>query len=124
MTTTRYAGLALLLLVIAAIFTVRFHRGWLDRLCGLSPTTPDVPGDDDREASGADEQFPDDLRALRNAPVDPALISDTEMDLAWGLIWHGFEAALQDEVDRIFSPVLDELQRPRSFEELWELVNA
>lgn len=110
---------------------MRYAMAALRRLFRLSPTTPDVPGDDDREASGdpvehegATEKFGDELKALRNAPVAPELITDTEMDLQWALVWHDCEHRWQAEVDRIFAEAQAELQRPRTFDEVRELVAA
>lgn len=88
----------------------------LRRWFGLSPTQP-AP-----KFVGATERFGAELRQLREAPVSPELISDIETELAWGVIWHEFEHSLQAEIERVFAPVLAELNRPRSFDELRELV--
>lgn len=77
---------------------------FLLRLLRWSPPAPE--GTNRRAESGADPKFGDELHALRDAPVAPELISDTEMDLAWGLIWHGFEHDMQVEIDRVFAPLL------------------
>jgi len=45
-------------------------------LDGPTPTQDDEP--DDREASGADEEFPEELRAMRMAPVDENLRTAAE----------------------------------------------
>lgn len=74
---------------------------WWDRIAPYLSTRPKG-----REASGADAKYRDELRAMRDIPVAPELISDGEMDLAWGLIWHDFEAAMQKEIDRVFAPYL------------------
>jgi hypothetical protein len=85
---------------------------------GPGPTQDDGP--DDREASGADEEFTEELRAMRMAPVAPELISDTERDLAWGLAWHEFEHAMQVEIDRVFAPFLAAAPVADDFDELRE----
>jgi hypothetical protein len=88
----------ILLAVIAA-------RGWLLR---LFPTHP----------QGATVAYAVELRALRDVEVSPELISDTEMDLAWGLLWHQFERGMQDEIDRVFAPLLAALPVAEDFDEL------
>ena len=119
MTTTWYAGLALLLLVIAAILTVAFHRRWFERLAGLSPTQPSDPGDDDREA-GADEDYGDELGALKAAErelqciaeelgldlLDPDQAQDAEDILALRLN----VAELVDHFDSRMGRLLDDWQ--------------
>jgi hypothetical protein len=71
---------------------------------------------------GATEEFGDELHALRDVEVSPELVSDIETELRWGLIWHDFEQALHAEVDRVFAPVLDALNAPRTFAELRDLL--
>lgn len=63
----------------------------------------------DRRATqpqGATEEYAVELRAMRDVEVSPELISDTEMDLAWGLLWHQFEHSMQEEINRVFAPLL------------------
>lgn len=92
----------------------------------LTPTQPSEPGDDDREASGdpvehegATEKFGDELKAYREMPPAPELVTDTENDLRWGLLWHEFEHDMQAEIDRVFAPYLA-LPVADDFEELRE----
>jgi hypothetical protein len=70
---------------------------------------------------GATENFGRELRALRSIDVSPELVSDIEVELRWGLIWHDFERSMQAEVDRIFAPVLA-LTECEDFDELRDLV--
>lgn len=93
---------------------MRFLRRWLH----LSPTQP-AP-----KFVGATERFGTELRELRNAPVDPALISDTEADLNWALAWHEFERQMLDEIDRVFAPILVAAAELQDFDEVRELVAA
>jgi hypothetical protein len=70
---------------------------------------------------GATETFGRELRSLRNSEVSPELVSDIETELRWGLIWHDFERAMQNEIDRVFAPYLD-IARCRDFNDLRELI--
>jgi len=111
-------------IILAALLITIGVAGWIfwpriaQLLTGPSPTQDDEP--DDREASGADEEFTEELRAMRLAPVAPELISDTEMDLAWGLAWHEFERAMQAEIDKAFAPFLAAAPVADDFDELRE----
>lgn len=117
-------------IILAALLIAIGVSGWIfwpriaRLLDGPSPTQDDEP--DDREAGksvkheGATEEFGDKLRALRNAPVAPELISDTEMDLAWGLAWHEFERAMQAEIDKAFAPFIAAAPVADDFDELRE----
>lgn len=91
----------LALLIAAGLVgaAILFRRRWLHRLMGYTRPVgvPHV---------GATEKFGTELHALRDAPVDPALISDTEMDLNWALAWHEFEQGMREEIDRVFAPLL------------------
>lgn len=62
------------------------------------------------------------LRAVGNVEVSPELVSDVERELEWAVRWHEFEQSMQQHINEVFVPVLAELQRPRSFPELYELV--
>lgn len=71
---------------------------------------------------GATENWANKLHAMKDSEVSPELISDVERELAWGLVWHELEHGLQEQIDRIFVPVLAALEEPRTFAELYELV--
>jgi hypothetical protein len=121
MTARILAAIAIGLLGVAACWWL---AGWVNRLNHPAPTTPEEPDErddqEDRPASGADEEFTEELRAMRLAPVAPELISDTEMDLAWGLAWHEFERAMQAEIDKAFAPFLAAAPVADDFDELRE----
>jgi hypothetical protein len=70
---------------------------------------------------GATEKFGTELRALRSIEVSPELVSDIETELRWGLVWHEFERAMQNEIDRVFAPFL-QIAAPRDFDDLRELI--
>jgi hypothetical protein len=70
---------------------------------------------------GATEGFGAELRSLRYVEVSPELISDVEEELRWGLIWHDFERAMQDEIDKAFEPYLP-LETVGDFDELREMI--
>jgi hypothetical protein len=123
MTTTQYSAALFAALIAIGV------AGWIlwpriaQLLDGPAPTVPEEPERDDQEerpASGADEEFTEELRAMRMAPVAPELISDTERDLAWGLAWHEFERAMQAEIDKAFAPFLAAAPVADDFDELRE----
>jgi hypothetical protein len=68
---------------------------------------------------GATERFGLELRAMRHMDVSPELISDIEVELQWGLVWHEFERTMQAEIDRVFAPYLS---IPEDFDDLRDLV--
>ncbi len=70
---------------------------------------------------GATERFGMELRAMRHMDVSPELISDIEVELQWGLVWHEFERTMQAEIDRVFAPYLA-LVGPEDFDDLRDLV--
>jgi hypothetical protein len=70
---------------------------------------------------GATERFGAELRAMRHMDVSPELISDIEVELQWGLVWHEFERTMQAEIDRVFAPYLA-LVGPEDFDDLRDLV--
>jgi hypothetical protein len=70
---------------------------------------------------GATEAFGAELRALRSVEVSPELVTDIETELRWGLLWHDFERAMQDEIDRIFEPYLP-VALCRDFDDLREMI--
>jgi hypothetical protein len=82
---------------------------------------PAVHPDQGVPHEGATEKFGDELHALRDMEPSPELVSDIETELAWGLIWHNFEAELQAEVARIFAPALA-LAECEDFDEVRELI--
>lgn len=86
---------------------------WIERLW-------DWPTPVEREAAGADEQFAGELQAMREAPVDPNLVSEVEADLNWAQAWHQFERSMLDEVDRVFAPILVAAAEFASFDDLRE----
>lgn len=111
-------------LFIVAILAAGYYLfGWVNR---LSPTVPGEPGDDDREASGADEPYGDELGALKAAErelqsiaeelgldlLDPDQAQDAEDILALRLN----VAELVDHFDGRIGRLLDEWQ-PGWFEE-------
>lgn len=61
---------------------------------------------------------------MRQAPVDPALVSDTEADLNWALAWHNFERFMLDEIEKVFAPILVAAAELKDFDEVRELVAA
>lgn len=74
---------------------------------------------------GATVDYAEDLREMREAPVDPNLVSDVEADLNWAQAWHHFERSMLDEIDRVFAPILVAAAEFASFEDLREeLVSA
>jgi len=115
--------LATLLIAIGVVGWIFWPR-IAQLLDGPVPTVPEEPDERDdqeeRPASGADEEFTEELRAMKDAPVAPELISDTEMDLAWGLAWHEFERAMQAEIDKAFAPFLAAAPVADDFDELRE----
>jgi hypothetical protein len=68
---------------------------------------------------GATERFGAELRAMRHMDVSPELVSDIEVELQWGLVWHEFERTMQAEIDRVFAPFL---AVPEDFDDLRDLV--
>jgi len=62
--------------------------------------------------TGATEKFRDELRALRDLPPAPELVSDVETDLRWAKIWHDYEHDLQTRIDAVFAPLLSALTGP------------
>lgn len=70
---------------------------------------------------GATEAFGAELRALRSVEVSPELVSDIETELRWGMIWHDFERAMQDQIDRVFEPFLP-VTLVRDFDDLREMI--
>lgn len=105
-------------LLIAALFAVGVS-GWVfwPRIAPLLQRRPKP-----EKHEGATEKFGAELHALKDAPVAPELVSDVERELEWAVRWHDLEHALQEQIDRIFTPVLNALEEPRSFPELYELV--
>jgi hypothetical protein len=70
---------------------------------------------------GATERFGAELRAMRHMHVSPELVSDIEVELQWGLVWHEFERTMQAEIDRVFAPYLA-MAEPEDFDDLRDLV--
>jgi hypothetical protein len=79
-------------------------------------TTPAMPVVRPVEHEGATERFGTELRAMRHIEVSPELVSDIEVELQWGLIWHEFERKMQVEIDKTFAPYLT--VECRDFDEL------
>lgn len=73
----------------------------------LNPVPKPVPG---RDAAGADEKFPGELRALRYAPVAQNLIRPAEQMVADHEALSGISAAL-DNFDRIVSDAISRFLR-------------
>ena len=73
-----------------------------------------------REPAGADVKFVGELQAMREAPVDPNLVSEVEADLNWAQAWHHFERSMLDEIDRVFAPILVAAAEFASFDDLRE----
>jgi hypothetical protein len=84
-------------------------------LRGLPELAPD-------RHEGATERFGAELRAMRHMEVSPELISEIETELQWGLIWHGFERAMQAEIDKAFAPYFDAMTECTDFDDLRNLV--
>lgn len=69
---------------------------------------------------GATVDYAKDLREMREAPVDPNLVSDVEADLNWAQELHRFEMSMLGEIDRVFAPILVAAAEFASFEDLRE----
>lgn len=74
--------------------------------------------------TGADAAFGGELRALRDAPVAPELVTAGEEELRWAQIWHDFEHAFLAQVDDIFDPTLSLLKEPLDAETCIRLDSA
>jgi len=70
---------------------------------------------------GATESFGRELRALRHVELSPELVTTTETDLRWGLLWYEFEKTMQAEIDRVFAPYLP-VAECRDFDDLRALI--
>jgi hypothetical protein len=110
----RAATAAWTLLVQLVLRAVRAHR-----------RTPPPRGTQVGEPhTGADAAFGGELRALRDAPVAPELVTDVETELRWAQIWHDFERDLLGQVDEIFDGPLTALKEPLDAETCIRLDSA
>lgn len=98
-------------LVLRAIGAHRRHPAPRDKQVGEPHT-------------GATEDFGPELRALRNAPVAPELVTAGEEELRWAQIWHDFERGFLAQVDDIFDAPLTALKEPLDAETCIRLDSA
>jgi hypothetical protein len=66
------------LLITASILGLIYGPTLIRRMDATGPSSTQDDEPDDREASGADEEFPEELRAMRLAPVDENLRTAAE----------------------------------------------